>query len=58
MIITVYEMAQLVAERCTGNQIKVKVKIEDRNKFGFAPTLRMNLDITKLKNWAGGLKWG
>lgn len=46
---SIYDMAQMVAKKCANNEIKVIVNIEDEDKFGFAPTLKMNLDTTKLK---------
>jgi nucleoside-diphosphate-sugar epimerase len=45
---SIYEMAELVSNECTDNQIKVEIQIEDKNKFGYAPTLKMNLDTEKL----------
>lgn len=47
---TIKEMADLVAEKCADVKIKVRIKIEDSRKFGYAPVLHMNLDITKLQN--------
>jgi nucleoside-diphosphate-sugar epimerase len=46
---SIYEMAQMVAEKCAGGAIKVRVEVEDESKFGFAPTLKMNLDTSKLQ---------
>ncbi|MDE6605756.1 MAG: NAD(P)-dependent oxidoreductase [Clostridia bacterium] len=46
---SIYEMAQIVANRF--GQGKVKVRVEEENdisRFGFAPTLKMNLDCSKL----------
>ena len=48
---SIYEMAQIVANYF--GQGKVKVRIEEENdisRFGFAPTLKMNLDCSKLKS--------
>lgn len=47
---SIYEMAELVAEKCSKNNIAVKIEIEDESKFGFAPTLKMNLDTSKLRS--------
>lgn len=47
---SILEMAQMVASKCVENSIKVIIDIDDGNKFGYAPTLRMNLDSSKLKN--------
>lgn len=46
---SIYEMAQLVANECAGGEIAVKIQIEDENKFGYAPVLKMNLDTSKLR---------
>ncbi|MDO4519653.1 MAG: NAD(P)-dependent oxidoreductase [Eubacteriales bacterium] len=46
---SILEMAQLVAEKCAENKISVEVIIEDSSKYGFAPTLHMNLDTTRLE---------
>lgn len=46
---SIFEMAKLVAEKCTGNTINVLIKVEDEKKFGYAPTLKMNLDTSKLR---------
>lgn len=45
---SILEMAKLVARN--NSKISVKVELEDIEKFGFAPTLHMNLDTTKLQN--------
>jgi len=47
---SIYEMAKLVAEKCSNNSIEVKIEEEDINKYGFAKTLNMNLDTTKIRN--------
>lgn len=47
---SIYEMAELVVEKCATESISVKIEIEDESKFGFAPTLKMNLDTSKLRN--------
>ena len=47
---SIYQMAQLVANNF--GQGKVKVRIEEENdvaRFGYAPTLKMNLDCSKIK---------
>lgn len=44
---SILEMANLVAKN--NPNINVKIEIEDIEKFGFAPTLHMNLDTTKLQ---------
>ncbi len=46
---SIYEMAQLVAEKCAGNSIKVDRQLEDVSKFGYAPVLKMNLNTDKLE---------
>lgn len=51
---SIYEMAQLVAERIAGGKICVRIEEDERNSRGFAPTLHMNLDTAKLRalGWA------
>ncbi len=50
---SIYEMAQLVAQKVapeiTQNSIQVKIEEGDISSFGYAKTLHMNLDTTKLK---------
>ena len=43
---TIIDMAYLVA--ANNPKIKVEIVLEDINKFGFAPTLHMNLDTSRL----------
>lgn len=52
---SVKEMAELVASRCAGGKIRVRVEPEEGapEKFGYAPALKMNLDTSKLQ----GLGW-
>ena len=47
---SIYEMAQLVAEEISGGKISVKVEQTNNEKLGFAPTLHMNLDTSKIRN--------
>ncbi len=47
---SIFEMAELVANKCSEKNISVKIEIDDESKFGFAPTLKMNLDTSKLNN--------
>lgn len=52
---SIYEMACLVAEELAGGKISVeRIIAEDIGKFGYAPTLHMNLDVSKLR----ALGWG
>lgn len=46
---SIYEMAELVAKECAGGRIKVVVEESDITSFGYAPTLHMNLDTSKLR---------
>ncbi len=47
---SVYEMAELVSDKCGNGKIKVCIEEQgDLSKFGYAPTLCMNLDTSKLK---------
>lgn len=47
---SIYEMANLVAENCSQNRIKVLIEEQDATRFGYAPTLHMNLDTKKLRD--------
>ncbi|MDE6209834.1 MAG: NAD-dependent epimerase/dehydratase family protein [Lachnospiraceae bacterium] len=47
---SVYEMAKLAADIDDTSSVNVKVILEDENKFGYAPTLKMNLDTNKINN--------
>lgn len=47
---SIYDMAKMVAEKLAKGNISVHVEIENENKFGYAPTLKMNLDTSKLKS--------
>lgn len=46
---SIYEMAQLVAGLSKDGKTAVKIEIEDEAAFGYAPTLKMNLDTSKLQ---------
>ena len=46
---TIYEMANLVAEKCAEHRIKVVIRADDDGRYGYAPTLHMNLDTSKLR---------
>lgn len=50
---SIYEMAELVADRCGGDSVKVECIPDDINKFGYANQLKMNLDTSAVKalNW-------
>jgi Nucleoside-diphosphate-sugar epimerases len=48
---SIYEMARLVAEECAGKGIGVEIRESAESaKLGYAPTLHMNLDTTKLRS--------
>lgn len=47
---SIYEMARLVACKCAEGKIKVVIRQEDTEQFGYAPVLKMNLDTQKLRN--------
>lgn len=52
---SIYEMAQLVAQKAADTPIQVRCEVaENLNQFGYAPTLHMNLDTSKLRalGWA------
>lgn len=47
---SIYEMAKLVAEKCADNCISVVIEEnKDISKFGYAPTLKMNLSTEKIE---------
>ena len=46
---SIFEMASMVAEKIAQGEIKVVIEEQPNAASGFAPTLRMNLDTTKLK---------
>ena len=46
---SIYEMAQMVAHSIAKGKISVKIRQENIDKLGFAPTLHMNLDSSKIK---------
>lgn len=46
---SIYEMANLVADKLTNNSIEVKIEEDNNCNSGFAPELHMNLDTTKVK---------
>lgn len=50
---SIYEMAELVAGLSEDGKTSVKIEIEDESAFGYAPTLKMNLDTSRLR----GLGW-
>ena len=45
---SIYDMAEMVAQKCANGTIHVRIEKEDEKKYGFAPTLKMNLDTSKL----------
>lgn len=48
---SIYEMACLVAEECAGGKIGVEIRERaDAARLGYAPTLHMNLDTSKLRS--------
>lgn len=47
---SIYEMARLVADKCAEGKIGVRIEEEDNSIRGFAPTLHMNLDTTKIRD--------
>ena len=47
---SIHEMAELVAQKCAKGKIKVVIDEEQEiEKLGYAPTLHMNLDCSKIK---------
>lgn len=55
---SIYEMAQMVSEKLSNGKIKVKIEMEDENKFGYNPVMKMNLDTTRLRNLGWSAKVG
>lgn len=56
---SIYEMAKLVAEKCSNKKISVIIEEnEDIAKLGYAPTLKMNLSTEKLKRLGWKAKVG
>ena len=53
---SIYEMAELVAGLSEDGITTVKIEIEDETVFGYAPTLIMNLDTSKLQKLGWGAK--
>lgn len=48
---SIYEMAKMIAEKCADNKIDVIIEEQtDLSRFGYAPTLKMNLSTEKLKS--------
>ena len=48
---SILEMAQMVAAECASGKIGVRIEAgEDPSKLGYAPTLHMNLDTTRLRS--------
>lgn len=47
---SILEMAELVADRCAEGRISVRIQEEDSSKYGYAPTLHMNLDTSKFRD--------
>lgn len=46
---SILEMADIVAGKCANRKIDVDVQLDDISNFGYAPTLKMNLDTSKLQ---------
>ena len=45
------EMAEMVARECAGGRIGVRIEAEeDPSRLGYAPTLHMNLDTSRLRS--------
>lgn len=47
---SIKEMAELVAHEICQDSIKVDIQLDDISKYGYANTLHMNLDVTKMKS--------
>lgn len=47
--VSIYDMACLVASLDKTKKVKVRIEIDDINKFGYAPTLILNLSTEKIE---------
>lgn len=47
---TIAEMAELVTKLDPSKSVKVKYEFQDNKVNGYAPTLHMNLDCSKIRN--------
>lgn len=56
---SIYEMALMVAEKCANGKVKVVIDAQENvENLGYAPTLHMNLDISKLHSLGWNAKYG
>lgn len=55
---SIYEMAQMIAQKIALGKIQVKIEESDISSFGYAKTLRMNLDTSKLRKLGWQAKTG
>ena len=46
---SIYEMAEMVADKIADGKIKVRIEEDQNNERGFAPELHMNLDTSKIQ---------
>ena len=46
---SIYDMAKLYSDIIAGEETAVRIEEQDISKFGYAPTLRMNLDTSRLR---------
>ena len=46
---SIYEMAELAASLSESGKTSVRTELQDASSFGYAPTLKMNLDTSKLQ---------
>ena len=46
---SIRDMAEMVVRECAGGRIRVRVEPEDEGSHGYAPVLRMNLGVEKLR---------
>lgn len=46
---SILEMAHMVSKQCASNKIKTIIEEQDNSLYGYAPVLKMNLDVSKLK---------
>ena len=46
---SIKEMAELVCKECADNKIRVDLQLDSQKSYGYAPTLLLNLDTSKLR---------
>ena len=55
---SIREMAEMVANEISGGNINVKIELDESTSLGYAPTLRMNLDTSKIRRLGWNPRYG